>query len=251
MIASLYQSGSRSRFWTPVGTSRAASTPTRCTVPRAALVERSGGALPGRWGRPHRLPGRAFPEQAGERSLLLVEKAWRPAGCAPRAVAAASIALLAACDPWHCDFESHGACIEFTTPPADLAATQARVDALLDRELPFWGLTRVKGWRIQFRDSVNRQCYFSAESEGCTDYVDNTISVHIPPSSDGCFEASELLHELGHYQLGDPMHSNDAWRGVEPAFARMVWDFPDAPAPCVARYRGITSGMWPVNLNNF
>jgi hypothetical protein len=170
---------------------------------------------------------------------------------ASRAVAAAAVAALGACQPWHCDFESHGACIEFTTPPEDLAATQARVDALLDRELPFWGLTRVSGWRIQFRDSAAQPCYLAADSAGCTDYVESTISVRIPPGSGGCFEASELLHELGHYQLGDPMHSNDAWRGVSPAFSRMVWDFPGAPAPCVARYQGIVSGMWIVNLNRF
>lgn len=165
--------------------------------------------------------------------------------------AAAAAALLSGCSPWHCNFESHGACIEFTTPPGDLTATQARVDALLDRELPYWGLSGLSGWRIQFRDSANHPCYLAAESEGCTDYVENTISVHVPATSLGCFEAAELLHELGHFSLGDPMHSNDLWAGVEPAFPRMVWDFPGAPAECIARYQDVTSGMWIVQQNHF
>ncbi len=163
----------------------------------------------------------------------------------------AAVALLAACEPWRCDFESHGACIEFTTDPADLEATKVRVDALLERELPYWGFSKLSGWRIQFRDTLDRSCYFAAESEGCTDYIEKTISVRIPPSSAGCFEASELLHELGHYELGDPMHSNAAWRGVEAAFAPMVWDFAGAPPECVQRYRGVTTGKWVVDLDHF
>ena len=66
-----------------------------------------------------------------------------------------------------------------------------------------------------------------------------------------CFEAAELLHELGHYTLGDPMHSAPAWSGVDARFAPIVWDRPDAPASCVARWRGVTSGAWPVNGNAF
>jgi hypothetical protein len=165
--------------------------------------------------------------------------------------AAAALMLLAACEPWRCDFESHGACIEFTTNPPDMADAQARVEALLDRELPFWGLSHLSGWRIQFRDGLDRPCYLAAESEGCTDYAEKTISVRVPPTSRGCFEASELLHELGHYEYGDPMHSNQTWRGVSGAFAAMVWDFPGAPAPCVARYKDLRNGMWVVNLNGF
>ena len=162
-----------------------------------------------------------------------------------------AIRVLAGCSKWNCSFDSHDACIEFETAPRDLAAAKARVEALLDRELPFWGLSGLSGWRIQFRDSANHPCYLAAESEGCTDYVEQTISVHVPPTSGGCFEASELLHELGHFTLGDPMHSNDLWRGVEGAFPRMVWNFPGAPAECVARYKDITSGMWIVQLNHF
>jgi hypothetical protein len=166
-------------------------------------------------------------------------------------VAAAAATLLLGCSPWKCDFYSHGACIEFTSDPADLAATRARVDALLDRELPFWGLASLGGWRIQFRTTVERPCYLAAESEGCTDYVEKTISVRVPPFAGGCFEAAELLHELGHYQLGDPMHSNDAWKGVEAAFPPMVWDYPGAPEQCVVHFKGVTTGMWAVNLNAF
>jgi len=176
------------------------------------------------------------------------------AGMASGARIAAAIlvaAVVSACNPWRCDFDSHGACIEFTSDPPDLAAAKVRVDALLDRELPYWGLSHLGGWRIQFRTTLDHPCYLAAESEGCTDYIDKTISVHIPSQASGCFEASELLHELGHYKLGDPMHSNELWKGVEAQFAPMVWDYPDAPPECVARYKGVTSGMWVVNINQF
>jgi hypothetical protein len=164
---------------------------------------------------------------------------------------AAAATLLSGCSKWHCSFESHDACIEFTSPPADLAAAKVRVDALLERELPYWGLSGLSGWRIQFRETADYPCYLAAESEGCTDYVETTISVRVPPDSGGCFEAAEVLHELGHFSLGDPMHSNDLWKGVEAAFPRMVWDFPDAPPECVAQYKDVTSGMWVVRLNHF
>jgi hypothetical protein len=166
-------------------------------------------------------------------------------------VATGALAALTACQPWSCDFESHGACIEFTRDPDDLEAARVRVDALLERELPFWGLSGLSGWRIQFRETTDHPCYLAALSEGCTDFLEKTLSVRVPPTSDGCFEASELLHELGHYALGDPMHSNDTWTGVAAAFAPMVWDFPGAPPECARRYKGITTGMWTVTIDGF
>lgn len=158
---------------------------------------------------------------------------------------------LAACDPWRCDFESHGACIEFETDPPDLGAARLRVDALLAAELPYWNLTRLSGWRIQFRDTAEYTCYVAARNDGCTDYLQQTMSVRVPVDGDGCFEASELLHELGHYALGDPTHVSPRWRGVEAQFAPMVWDRPDADPLCLARYGGVREGMWTVNLNGF
>ncbi len=165
--------------------------------------------------------------------------------------AAGVLAALAACQPWSCDFESHGACIEFTRDPPDLEAARVRVDALLERELPFWGLSGLSGWRVQFRETTDHPCYLAALSEGCTDYLEKTMSVRVPPTSNGCFEAAELLHELGHYALGDPMHSNDTWKGVSGAFAPMVWDFPGAPPECARRYEGVTTGMWTVTIDGF
>jgi hypothetical protein len=165
--------------------------------------------------------------------------------------AVAALAALPACEPWRCDFESHGACVEFTRDPPDLALAQARMDALLALELPYWGLSSLAGWRIQIRDSAEYPCYFADRNEGCTDYVAKTLSVRLPPDARGCFEAVELLHELGHYELGDPMHSNRLWDGIDAQFSRIVWDRPDAPPECVERYGGITTGVWPVRRHAF
>ncbi len=158
---------------------------------------------------------------------------------------------LASCSPWNCDFYSHGACVEFPSPPANLGEAQTRMDRLLQLELPFWGLSSLSGWRIQYRDSADYPCYMVEKNDGCTDYAKNTMSVRLPPDAHDCFEAAELLHELGHYELGDPMHSNARWGDVEGQFAAMVWDRPDAPPSCVARYQAIVSGMWVVHRNSF
>jgi hypothetical protein len=165
-------------------------------------------------------------------------------------VLAAALAL-GGCDPWQCDFESHGACVEFETDPADLGEAQRRVDRLLDLELPFWGLSSLDGWRVQYRDGPEYTCYLAKRNDGCTDYLEKTLSVKLPPDAPECFEAAELLHELGHYALGDPMHSAPRWLDVDAQFAPMVWDRPDAPASCVARYRGIRSGVWDVHQDSF
>jgi hypothetical protein len=168
-----------------------------------------------------------------------------------KAVMVAAAALVAGCHDWHCDFWSHGACVEFSWDTRDIPGLQERVDALLERELPFWGLSQVSGWRVQFRTSQDHTCYFSTRDDGCTDYLEQTISVRVPTDALGCPEAAELLHELGHYALGDPMHVNDAWKGVPDQFAPIVWDRPDAPEACVDRYGGVRTGVWTVRTNSF
>jgi hypothetical protein len=167
------------------------------------------------------------------------------------AAAAASTLLLGACEPWHCDFWSHGACVEFTYDPGPLEPVKARVDRLLELEMPYWGVSQISGWRIQFRTTQAYTCYFAKLSEGCTDYVERTMSVRVSPGANGCFEASALLHELGHYALGDPMHSAPGWEGVDAAFGPIVWDRPDAPQVCVDRFRGIYKGPWALAPNTF
>jgi hypothetical protein len=64
----------------------------------------------------------------------------------------------------------------------------------------------------------------------------------VAPDSRGCFEAAELLHELGHYRLGDPMHSSPDWNG-EAELAPFVWDHAGAAPERVERYGGIRTGM--------
>jgi hypothetical protein len=171
---------------------------------------------------------------------------WRWAGGA-----LAAALTLAGCSPWHCDFESHGACIEFERDPPDLEAARARVDRLLELELPYWDLHDLSGWRIQFRTGSAYVCYLATRNDGCTDYLEKTLSVRVPEDCAGCFEAAELQHELGHYALGDPMHANPLWDGVDARFAPVVWDRPDAAPECRTRYDGLREGMWPVNRNSF
>ncbi len=164
------------------------------------------------------------------------------------------VALLgiAACEPWRCDFWSHGACVEFTFDPGiPMSEAHARFDRLLELEMPYWGITRVSGWRIQYRRSRSYDCYFSSLNEGCTDFLAQTISVRVPPDTSDCFEAAELLHELGHYTIGDPMHSAPAWEGVDARFAPVVWDRPDAPHSCVDQFQGVHEGVWAVDADGF
>lgn len=167
-------------------------------------------------------------------------------------MATAALLLLSACQRWNCSFDSHGACIEFAADePADLEDAKRRMDRLLDLELAYWGLANLDGWRIQFRSTAEYPCYFATRNDGCTDYLSQTISVKIPADAPDCFEAAEILHELGHYELGDPMHSNDKWKDVDAQFAAAVWDRPDAAPACVDRYQGIRAGMWPVRVDGF
>lgn len=72
------------------------------------------------------------------------------------------------------------------------------------------------------------------------------MSVRLPPDARGCFEAVETLHELGHHELGDPMHSSPLWDEVDAQFAGIVRDRPGAPPKCIERCEGIPAGVWSV-----
>lgn len=158
---------------------------------------------------------------------------------------------LSACSPWHCDFTVKGACVEFETTPTDIPGYQARLERLLELEMPFWGVSDLNGWRIQYRNTEDYLCYLVPKDAGCTDYVEHTLSVYIPQDAPDCFEAAQLLHELGHYTLGDPTHTNPKWKDVDGQFAADAWDRPDAPASCVSRWGYIYSGVWTVNTDGF
>jgi hypothetical protein len=150
-----------------------------------------------------------------------------------------------------CEFKSHGACIQFTYDSSAAPDLQARMDRLLELEMAYWGLHSLGGWTVQFRNSPSYNCYLTLTNSGCTNFFDREMSVYVQPGYGDCFEAAPLLHELGHYTLGDPTHSDARWRGVPESFASMVWDRPDAAASCVQRFRGITTGVWPVNFDGF
>ncbi len=170
-----------------------------------------------------------------------------------RVVGIGALLLACACarQTGPCDFQSHGACIQFTFDTSKIPDVQARVDRFLALAMPFWGLHAIQGWTIQFRDSDQYDCYLNMTNSGCTNYFDQEMSVWVQPAFDGCFEAAPLLHELGHYTIGDPTHSDARWRDVSGQFAALVWDRPDAAASCKQRFSGVTTGMWPVNFNGF
>ncbi len=150
-----------------------------------------------------------------------------------------------------CDYHSHGACVQFTYDTSQLKNVQARLDSLLEHEMPFWGLHGISGWTIQFRANTDYNCYLNTDNSGCTDYFQRTLSVYVSPDDGDCFEAAPLLHELGHYTIGDPTHSDPHWQDVPGAFAEMVWNRPDAAPECVKIFQGVTTGMWPVHFNGF
>ena len=160
-------------------------------------------------------------------------------------------ALLGGCARGPCDVYSHGACVGFTYDVTQVQDLQARVDRLLELEMAYWGLHHIAGWRIEFRDSPHYDCYLNLTNSGCTNFFNNEISVYVHPSFGDCFEGAPLLHELGHYTLGDPTHDDPKWRPLPDQFAGVVWDRPDAPASCVRRFHGIVQGMWPVNFDGF
>lgn len=169
-----------------------------------------------------------------------------------RAVGLAVVLLLGcARQQGACDFQSHGACIQFTFDTKNIPDLKARVDRLLELAMPFWGLHGIRGWTIQFRDTNSYNCYLTMSNSGCTNYFDQEMSVWVQPTFDGCFEAAPLLHELGHYTLGDPTHADPRWRDVPGQFAPLVWDRPDAAPSCVKRFSGVYTDMWPVHFNAF
>lgn len=150
-----------------------------------------------------------------------------------------------------CLFESHGACIRFTYDVSAVPDLQARMDRLLELEMAVWGLRSLRGWTIQFRRSASYNCYLNMVNSGCTNFFDREMSVQVREEYGDCFEAAPLLHELGHYTLGDPAHSDAQWHDIPTRFADIVWNRPDAPASCVEEFQGVTTGMWPVNFNSF
>ncbi len=161
--------------------------------------------------------------------------------------------LLSGCSlqPGTCDLHSHGACVQFTYDASTIPNLQARMDRLLELEMAFWGLHAIDGWTIQFRDTTSYNCYLTMNNSGCTNFFSQEMSVYVAPSDGDCFEAAPLLHELGHYTLGDPTHSDPKWRDVPGQFAAIVWNRPDAAPSCIARFQGVTTGMWPVHFDGF
>jgi hypothetical protein len=159
--------------------------------------------------------------------------------------------LAGGCAQGRCDFHSHGGCIEFTYDVSGIPDLQARVDKLLDLEMAFWDLHSLDGWKVQFRATQSYDCYLVMQNDGCTNYFLREMSVYVAVDADGCFESAELLHELGHFKLGDPTHSDAKWHDIDPQFAPIVWDRPDAADSCQLRYRGIFAGMWPVRFGGF
>jgi hypothetical protein len=163
----------------------------------------------------------------------------------------AALSLGAGCAQGPCDFYSHGACVAFTYDVSALPDVQGRVDRLLEREMAYWGVHHISGWRIEFRDTDRYDCYLSLKNSGCTNYFNQEMSVYVGPSFLECFEAAPLLHELGHYTIGDPTHSDERWKPIPDRFAEMVWARPDAAPACARRFNGIATGMWPVHFDGF
>ena len=165
-------------------------------------------------------------------------------------MAAAALAL-GACAPWSCDFDSHGACIEFATNPPDLAEASRRVDALLDAELPFWGLSNLDGWRVQFRDGPEYTCYLARRNEAARTTSRRPCRCGSRRTRLTASRRRSCSTSSGITRLGDPMHSAPRWQDVDDQFAPIVWDHPDAPPACVERYRGIHDGVWTVREDQF
>jgi hypothetical protein len=159
--------------------------------------------------------------------------------------------VLGGCGGGRCDVESHGACVEFTYDVSGVPDLQARVDRLLALELGYWGVPSLEGWKVQFRDTVEYQCALTQRTDGCTNWFRRELSVFVHPEAGGCFESAELLHELGHYTLRDPTHTDARWPALDAQFAAVVWDRPDAPADCRQRFHGVYRGMWTVNAGGF
>lgn len=120
--------------------------------------------------------------------------------------------------PKACDFEALGACIADEAGDADLQAPEApeRMESALRAALAYWGADEraLEGWAISFH--VDLQCDGEAVA-GCTWFGNRTIQLRT--FGVGCFEASAIIHEVGHAVLGTDSHedprfwcADGAWR---------------------------------------
>ena len=149
------------------------------------------------------------------------------------------------CDPWHCDFESHGACVEFEQPPARPGgARRPRVDRAARPASCRSGTSEPlrAGASSTARRSGVRLLPRRAATTGCTDYLEKTFSVRLPAGRGRLHRGGRAAPRARHYELGDPMHRTSAGRDVEAA-VRADGVGPPRRGPRVRgrRYHGIRS----------
>ena len=143
---------------------------------------------------------------------------------------------------------SRGAATSRATAPASSSrptrptsqAAQARVDALLNRELPFWGLASLVGVADPVPGHRGPRLLPRRRERGLHRLRrEDALDAH-PADVGGLLRGVRAAPRARSLRARRSDALELRWGDVEGAFAPMVWDFPGAPE-CVKRYRGITT----------
>jgi len=139
---------------------------------------------------------------------------------ASRALASIFLLGAAACGPPP-DFTVRGMDVYVETDAsfAGRADLPARLESTVDAALRYWG----GDWRdlqdvtVTLAGAQYVPCGGNASSLGCYENGEIRVSTRDPGiGTFHCVEQTVLVHEVGHAVIGDPLHTDPRWMGLDP-----------------------------------